>query len=120
MMKEIQSQRVLRNRRRRRLRHYLALGILLIALCMTGIIYSAIVVEATQGQEEESPLYKYFTEIRVDRDDTLWSISRKYMGQGYDSIDDLADEIRQINSISFDRIDYGQRLIIPYYSEEWK
>ncbi len=119
-MREIQSQRVQRKRRRRRLRHYLALGVLLIALCLTGIIYSTIVVEATQSQKQKSPLYKYFTEIRVDRDDTLWGIACDHMGDGYESIADLADEIRRINSISFDRIDYGQRLIIPYYSEEQK
>ena len=63
--------------------------------------------------------YTYYTEIRVQRGDTLWDIANKYMDSSvYRSLDDYMDEIREINSINYNRIYNGQQLIIPYYSEQ--
>ena len=74
-------------------------------------------MEATQKKAQEP--YKYYTEIRVQRGDTLWDIANKYMdSRVYRSLDDYMDEIREINSINYNRIYNGQQLIIPYYSEQ--
>ena len=79
--------------------------------------YSKLTVEATQKKAQEP--YKYYTEIRVQRGDTLWDIANKYMDSSvYRSLDDYMDEIREINSINYNRIYNGQQLIIPYYSEQ--
>ena len=119
-MREIKSQK-LHARRVRVIRRYIILSVLLLFLCLSVVIYNTIIVEATGKQQTTcDDMYKYFTEIRVRRDDTLWGIAQKYMGLGYDSLEDYMDEIREINSISFDRIYYGQRLVIPYYSYESK
>ena len=37
----------------------------------------------------------------------------------YRSLDDYMDEIREINSINYNRIYNGQQLIIPYYSSSF-
>ena len=54
-------------------------------------------------------------------DETLESMAQKGDSQAEEClIRRYMDEIREINSISFDRIYYGQRLVIPYYSYERK
>lgn len=106
-----------RRTREKRVRRYTCLSILLFALCLGGITYSKLTVEATQ-KKAQGP-YKYYTEIRVQRGDTLWDIANKYMDTSvYRSLDDYMDEIREINSINYNRIYNGQQLIIPYYSEQ--
>ena len=106
-----------RRTRAKRVKRYTYLSILLSALCLGGITYSKLTVEATQKKAQEP--YKYYTEIRVQRGDTLWDIANKYMdSRVYRSLDDYMDEIREINSISYNRIYNGQQLIIPYYSEQ--
>lgn len=102
---------------KKRMKRYTCLSILLFALCLGGIAYSKITVEATQ-KKAQGP-YKYYTEIRVQRGDTLWDIANRYINtEVYHSLDDYMDEIREINSISYNRIYNGQQLIIPYYSEQ--
>lgn len=106
-----------RRTRAKRVKRYTYLSILLSALCLGGITYSKLTVEATQKKAQEP--YKYYTEIRVQRGDTLWDIANKYMDSSvYRSLDDYMDEIREINSINYNRIYNGQQLIIPYYSEQ--
>lgn len=118
-MREVKS-RKLQIQRMRRIRRCLFLALLLIVLCTTGIIYSKIVVEATPKQESSAGPYKYYTKIRVRRGDTLWNIANDYMDEGYDSIDDFIQEVREINSIPRNTIYYGQQILIPYYSDELK
>lgn len=118
-MREVHSRRV-QMRKRRRIRNYLAFSLLLLFLCLSGMVYNTMTVEATQGDSPADGLYKYYTEVRVCRDDTLWSIANEYIGEGYDSLDDFIEEIRDLNSITFNKIQYGQRLVIPYYSSELK
>lgn len=103
--------------REKRVRRYTSLSLLLFALCMGGITYSKLTVEATQKKAQDP--YKYYTEIRVQRGDTLWDIANKYIDtRVYHSLDDYMDEIREINSIRYNLIYNGQQLIIPYYSEQ--
>ena len=107
-----------RRTRAKRVKRYTYLSILLSALCLGGITYSKLTVEATQKKAQEP--YKYYTEIRVQRGDTLWDIANKYMDSSvYRSLDDYMDEIREINSINYNRIYNGQQLIIPYYSSSF-
>lgn len=67
-----------RRTRAKRVKRYTYLSILLSALCLGGITYSKLTVEATQKKAQEP--YKYYTEIRVQRGDTLWDIANKYIG----------------------------------------
>lgn len=118
-MREVHSRRVQR-RKRRRIRNYLAFSLLLLFICLSGMVYNTMIVEATQGDSSMDGLYKYYTEIRVCRDDTLWSIASEHIGIGYDSLEEYMQEIRDLNSISFNKLEYGQRLVIPYYSSDLK
>lgn len=64
------------------------------------------------GQQE-----KYFTSVEIEEGDTLWSISEEYMTPEYKSRDEFIDEVREMNHITGSMIQAGERLLIPYYSQ---
>lgn len=70
--------------------------------------------------EESSSSFKYYTEIRVSRNMTLWDIAQRYITKEYDSCESYIDEVKEINGVYEDAIYYGQYLTIPYYSTEVK
>ena len=93
-----------------------------ISLCMTilSISFLLIVFFCNFQVVAERPLtYKYYTEVRVDRGDTLWSIAGRYMTEEYTSRKSYVKEIQKINNIGCD-LQYGQKILVPYYSEDRK
>ena len=79
----------------------------------TGALYRALAVFLVdEGVSPED------TEKVKERGDTLWGIANEYMDDRvYGSLDAYMNEIREINSISYNRIYNGQQLIVPYYSD---
>ena len=67
-----------RRTRAKRVKRYTYLSILLSALCLGGITYSKLTVEATQKKAQEP--YKYYTEIRVQRGDTFMGYRKQIYG----------------------------------------
>ncbi len=64
--------------------------------------------------------YKYYTQIIVEKGDTLWNIAEEYIDFAhYDSVKDYVKEVCTINHCEADNIISGQSLIIPYYSNEF-
>ena len=93
-----------------------------ISICMTILTVSFLLVIFFcnfQAVAERPVTYKYYTEVRVDRGDTLWSIADRYITEEYVSRKSYVKEIQQLNNIGCD-VKYGQRILIPYYSEEIK
>lgn len=66
----------------------------------------------------ERPVYKYYTSIQIEEDDTLWSIADCYADEAYQSKSAYIAEVKQLNQIDEDQIHSGQHLLVPYYSEE--
>lgn len=65
--------------------------------------------------------YKYFTSITIEPGDTLWNIASNYCNSNDNgSINAYIDEVCNINRIDKDTIKVGQKIIIPYYSDELK
>ena len=59
---------------------------------------------------------KYFTNITVEKDDTLWNIAEKYNDEDhYSSIYDYMNELRRMNNLTSDELYAGQSLVITYY-----
>ena len=50
----------------------------------------------------------------------MWSIAEKYMDRDhYDSITEYIEEVKDMNSLQDETINYGEYLVIPYYSNEF-
>lgn len=62
------------------------------------------------------PAYKYYTNIRVQKGDTLWDIAQLYITDNYQDVYDYIDEVCSINHIIGDEIREGQYITVPYYS----
>ena len=68
---------------------------------------------------EKPEVYKYYTEVRVGRGDTLWSIADRFMTEEYTSKRAYLREIQKINNLGCD-LQYGQTILVPYYSDDVK
>lgn len=86
----------------------------LAALCVIvgSVIFGTFRTEAAPSETH----YKYYTSIRVEKGDTLWTIADAYMTEEYENISDYIGEVCNINRISGDTIHAGQYLTVPYYS----
>lgn len=107
---QIQRKRIKRNRK------IAVLTLAAICIIALGLIYNGFITDASKSQNT----YKYYTDIKVELGDTLWDIANEYITDDYNSIKEYIAEVREINSICDDDIYYGQRLMVPYYSEEIK
>lgn len=68
--------------------------------------------------EEESPKFKYYKQIEIQKDDTLWEIAKLNIDyEKYHKINDYIEEVKCINHLEEDTLVQGQNLIIPYYSD---
>lgn len=104
----------MRMRQVRRNRRIAVVVIIIFAAFLLSVIFNHLNVMAERPQT-----YKYYTDIRVQRNDTLWTIAEKYMSEEYKNINEYVREVREINHVG-NQVEYGQRLMIPYYSDELK
>ena len=93
-----------------------------ISLCMSILSVSfllAIFFCNFQVVAEKPAAFKYYTEVRVDRGDTLWSIADRFMSEEYTSRRAYVREIQKSNNLGCE-LQYGQKILVPYYSEDKK
>lgn len=92
--------------------------LLIIILWMTiafAIVFHAMVSRAESNQEQLKS--KYFTSIKVEYGDSLWSIAKHFMGEEYHSEQSYIAEVIRINHLENTSLKIGQSIIIPYYAE---
>ena len=80
-------------------------------------------VNLVANAKEEQTLYKYYESYMVEKDDTLYSISREMNADGCSDklIKECVDEMISINSLDHKgTICYGNYIIVPYYSAEYR
>lgn len=94
--------------------------------CMTAIFVmvlalSVFSLSAKADSTNNANEYKYYTSHKIEQGESLWAIAEDYMDQEhYDSIQDFIEEIKSVNQMSGDKIQSGNYLLIPYFSEEVK
>ena len=94
----------------------------LVTLCTVAFLFitviSANAVIAKAGDGYERNYQKLYTSIIVERGETVWAIASEYMTPGYESVEDLVEEIGFINGLDDAyAIKSGTRLMIPYFAE---
>ncbi len=117
----MKNKRYVRNKRRnmKKQKSILFTAFLILAI---NILFTAntLVVHA---KENSKPLYKYYESYMVDKGDTLLSIAYDMNIEGCSSkkIQECVDEMIEINSLDHSgTICYGNYIIVPYYSDEYR
>ncbi len=107
-----------RQREQRRRTVSLLMAVWLVVACVVS--YHSLTIRADSGEEER--LLKYYTGIIVKSGDTLWNIADEYIDYNkYKNKDLYIREVCSINNLNDEsEIHVGQRLIVPYYSAEFK
>lgn len=81
-----------------------------------GVIISESEDPLTQMIRSDGAGYsKYYTSIRIQKGDTLWSIARKYNRHSGMTDEEYIDELRHMNSISGLDIHAGHYLTVCYF-----
>lgn len=107
-------------RRQREIRRKCLMAVMSICLILVcAVSYHAIQTTASTGEEELN--FKYYTNITVEKGETLWDIADKYIDyEEYDNKMEYIAEVQSINHLNNkDAIRAGQHLIVPYFSNEF-
>lgn len=107
-------------RQREVCKHILVLVFTICLIVGMVVSYHSIITFAETDADEDSLSFKYYTEIEVAYGDSLWSIAQEYADDHYRTSLEYIKEVKNINHLCTDVIKEGQKLIIPYYSNEFK
>lgn len=93
-----------------------AVSILIILICSISFFNTS----SAHGSDEQVK-FKYYTQIEINVNDTLWSIAKEYVDYDkYDSTQDYVDEVMAINHMEDETIKSGSKIVVPYYSTEFR
>ena len=92
-------------------------GILIVSL----LILLGSSIRTFASSRDNKPLHKYYTSIQIEKGDSLWTLSDKYIVDGVYSKDDFIKETSELNHLTnHDELHAGDYLTIAYYSTEIK
>lgn len=100
-----------RKQQRRRQRRLVSVLAVIVAAVAVIILCTGFFVKPATDQKTA---YTYFTEVRVGRNESLWTIAQRYYTEECGSISEYLEDVKNINSMQDDRIYYGEYLTIPY------
>ena len=63
---------------------------------------------------------KYYTSVRVEEGDTVWSIADRYIADSQVSKRDYVDEICRLNRLTDGNVRSGDYIVVSYYSQDIK
>lgn len=115
------ERRIIKNRIRRQ--REMKKNFLIFAMTVCLIVLGSVSLNGFRSNAKDDSVavsYKYYKSITVTNDDTLWSIAAEYMDdEHYESIYDYINEVKSMNSLTDDVIQYGEHLVVPYYDSEF-
>ena len=98
------------------MRKYLVM--LVIFVMVLSCFFGKTLVMASFSEEPSIEYNRYYTDIKIEKSDTLWSIAQTYNINSNMEIRDYIKEVKMINSMSSDRIEAGSNLTIVYFAEK--
>ncbi|MBQ6230060.1 MAG: hypothetical protein IJJ74_02965 [Eubacterium sp.] len=91
---------------------------ILLAVAIT-LIFASIMLFSNASSDNKASAsttkHKYYTSISIEDGDSLWSIAEKYAAPESGSYSDFISEVKQINDLHGDQIEYGCSIVIPQY-----
>ena len=89
-------------------------------IMMAAVVAMIIIDKKISRAESASDLYKYYTTVEIQYGDNLTNIARDHL-TGYSSVSKYINEVCFINHLEdADSIRVGQKITIPYFSDELK
>lgn len=99
--------RIVRNRR-------IALGLIIAVIVFTTSFIAAVLMSRASSDDVS---VKYYTQITVQRGDTLSGLAARYMSDDSNSTSSYINEVRSINHMSEDEeLIAGTSVVVPYYT----
>lgn len=96
--------------------------LILVSLILAINTFLALGIVAN-AKDNDVPMYKYYKSYMVEKDDTLYSIAYDLNDEqcSRKQIKECVDEMISINSLDYKgTICYGNYIIVPYYSTEYR
>ena len=92
-------------------------GILIVSLLI--LLGSSIRTFASSRNNE--PLHKYYTSVRIENGDSLWSLADQYTVDGVYDRDDFIEETCSLNQLTDqNELHTGDYIVVGYYSADVK
>lgn len=97
----------------------IALTTLIIFMWLSIVIVSGSVTTGNNNDIEQNNMYsgRYYMNIQVNKDDTLWSIADRY-NNSTENITSYINSLKHLNNIDGDTIYAGDTIIIYYYTDK--
>lgn len=94
---------------RRKMFGWTAVAFIAAVIILCGTIH----IFASSG--DSRPYNKYYTSVRVEEGDTIWSIADSQVSKR-----DYVDEICRLNSLTDGNVRTGDYIVVSYYSQDIK
>ncbi len=115
LSKEINEQLDRRAQIVRRERRFIALAAIIVIAF--GILLGTS-IKAFASSQNPAEYHKYYTSVRVESGDTLWTIADQYMTGCDMDKQSYIDEVCRLNGLTDGRIHSGDYIVVAYYSTE--
>ncbi|MBS6395662.1 MAG: LysM peptidoglycan-binding domain-containing protein [Clostridiales bacterium] len=117
-IRRVRRAKALRQQKARR-KLFLIFFLTIVVMFGIGVGFGTLLTRAEEPEKE--PAYKYYTDIEIQKGDTLWDVAEAYMDSSYYmEKSDYINEVMSINRMVTDQLTTGQKLIVPYYSTQVK
>lgn len=86
---------------------------------MLAVFLSASVIVKAKNSDKAQEQKLYYTNITVEKGDTLWKIAGEYMDyEHYDNIYEYMEHLTALNHLTSDNLYAGEHLIVTYYASD--
>lgn len=90
--------------------------VLIVFVMILSCFFGKTLVMASE-EDSSSSRDRYYTEIRIEKGDTLWSIAQTYNRNSGMEIREYIRELKEINQMISDDIAAGDYLTVVYFPE---
>lgn len=108
------GRRAARVRYKRKLISWIVMAFIAFGIILFGSIH--IFASSTDNR----PFNKYYTSVRVQDGDTVWSIADRYIDDASVDKRDYVDEVCKLNNLTDGQIHSGDYIVVSYYSQDVK
>ncbi|MBR5508665.1 MAG: LysM peptidoglycan-binding domain-containing protein [Lachnospiraceae bacterium] len=105
-----------RKQQKIRQRMFLIFWLTLLIMFGVGVGFGTLL---TRAESPTEAYHKYYANIEIQRGDTLWGIADDYMDTvHYTNRTEYLNEIMKINDMVDSKLITGQKIIVPYFSDQ--